>query len=1047
MADIKIPDLPAGTTLAGTELFESVQPGNINGNSVKVTAQQISDYVGQNFASKSTSIIASTGLSGGGSLASNVTLSISNTGVSAGVYGSASQIPRLTVNAQGQLTAVTNISVTFVPDTRTISTGTGLTGGGDLSADRTISMANMPALTIKANPTGGTTTPSDVSPTALFDAAFASSQGSLLYRSGSAWVALPPGNNNDVLISAGTGANPSWASLSSSYVPVSRQVIAGNGLSGGGSLGADVTLELANMPSMTVKANITGGSAAPTDQTVSALLDASFSSARGTMLFRGASAWSALAPGTASQLLQTNGAGADPSWTSSVSGYVPTGRIITAGTGLTGGGDLTTNRTIALASVSNNTIMGNASGGSAAPIALSSAQATGVLDTFVPDTGSGGSKGLVPGPAAGDAADNAFLKADATWTVPNGDAPIAAGNFLANATGGAAVPSAVNGSQATALLSAFTGDSGSGGVKGLVPAPAAGDAAADKFLNAAGGWSAPGGGSGGVPPGGSTGEALVKLSATNYDTGWAPIAGTGTVTAVTGGAGLSGGTINTTGTLAVAFSVNNQTTTSYTVQASDQAKLVSHSNVSAIAVTLPQAGGSFPSGWFYYAENRGAGTVTITPTTSTIDGASSLTLATNQGAQIFSDGTNYYTFRGRESSVGTVTSVGSGSGLTGGPITGTGSLSIANNGVTNAMLAQVATATFKGRVTASTGNVEDLSATQATSLLNAMVGDSGSGGTKGLAPAPGAGDAAANKFLKADGTWATTPGGSGTVTSVDTGTGLTGGPITGTGTISLANTTVAAGAYGSTSAVATFTVDAQGRLTAAANANITPASISAVPTTRSVSTGTGLTGGGNLSADRTISLANITSQTILANTTGGSAAPTGVTLTSILDLLSSTQGAIIYRGSSTWAALGVGTNGQFLKTQGSAANPTWVSLAISDVASLQTSLDAKSDITRAINAQTGSSYTLVLADAGKVVTMTNAGSNTLTVPPNSSVAFPVGTQIDLGSLGAGQTTIAQGSGVTINSKSSNKKLSAQYSAGTLLKTATDVWWLSGDLAA
>lgn len=60
----------------------------------------------------------------------------------------------------------------------------------------------------------------------------------------------------------------------------------------------------------------------------------------------------------------------------------------------------------------------------------------------------------------------------------------------------------------------------------------------------------------------------------------------------------------------------------------------------------------------------------------------------------------------------------------------------------------------------------------------------------------------------------------GTVTSVATGTGLTGGPITATGTISLANTAVSAGSYGSSSSVATFTVDAQGRLTAAANSAI-----------------------------------------------------------------------------------------------------------------------------------------------------------------------------------------------------------------------------------
>lgn len=82
---------------------------------------------------------------------------------------------------------------------------------------------------------------------------------------------------------------------------------------------------------------------------------------------------------------------------------------------------------------------------------------------------------------------------------------------------------------------------------------------------------------------------------------------------------------------------------------------------------------------------------------------------------------------------------------------------IPSNVVTNAMLAQVNTATFKGRTTASTGNVEDLTATQATALLNNVVGDSGSGGTKGLVPAPASGDAASGKYLNANGNWATPP--------------------------------------------------------------------------------------------------------------------------------------------------------------------------------------------------------------------------------------------------------------------------------------------------
>lgn len=79
---------------------------------------------------------------------------------------------------------------------------------------------------------------------------------------------------------------------------------------------------------------------------------------------------------------------------------------------------------------------------------------------------------------------------------------------------------------------------------------------------------------------------------------------------------------------------------------------------------------------------------------------------------------------------------------------------IADDAVTNAKAAHMAESTIKGRaVSAGTGDPTDLTATQATAILNAVVGDSGSGGTKGLVPAPASGDAAANKFLKADGTW------------------------------------------------------------------------------------------------------------------------------------------------------------------------------------------------------------------------------------------------------------------------------------------------------
>ena len=99
-----------------------------------------------------------------------------------------------------------------------------------------------------------------------------------------------------------------------------------------------------------------------------------------------------------------------------------------------------------------------------------------------------------------------------------------------------------------------------------------------------------------------------------------------------------------------------------------------------------------------------------------------------------------------------------------------------------------------------------------------------------------------------------------------------------------------------------------------------------------------------------------------------------------------------------------------------------------------------------INTQTGTTYTLVLADAGKLITLNNGSAITLTVPTNATVAFATGTRIDLTQLGAGQVTVA-GAGVTFNSKGAKLKITGQYSAATLIKIATDTWVLIGDLSA
>lgn len=97
------------------------------------------------------------------------------------------------------------------------------------------------------------------------------------------------------------------------------------------------------------------------------------------------------------------------------------------------------------------------------------------------------------------------------------------------------------------------------------------------------------------------------------------------------------------------------------------------------------------------------------------------------------------------------------------------------------------------------------------------------------------------------------------------------------------------------------------------------------------------------------------------------------------------------------------------------------------------------------NNQTGTAYTLTLADAGKRVSMTNAAANTVTVPPNSSAAFPVDTVVFVSQGGTGATSIAAGAGVTINT-AEGLKVGGQYKMVSLLKTATDTWLAVGTVA-
>jgi hypothetical protein len=102
-----------------------------------------------------------------------------------------------------------------------------------------------------------------------------------------------------------------------------------------------------------------------------------------------------------------------------------------------------------------------------------------------------------------------------------------------------------------------------------------------------------------------------------------------------------------------------------------------------------------------------------------------------------------------------------------------------------------------------------------------------------------------------------------------------------------------------------------------------------------------------------------------------------------------------------------------------------------------------------INAQTGTTYTTVLADNGKLVTLTNAAAIAVTIPLNSSVAYPVGAQINMAQLGAGQVTASGAGGVTVVSTgatAATPKTRAQYSTLTAVQTSIDNWLVMGDIS-
>lgn len=113
----------------------------------------------------------------------------------------------------------------------------------------------------------------------------------------------------------------------------------------------------------------------------------------------------------------------------------------------------------------------------------------------------------------------------------------------------------------------------------------------------------------------------------------------------------------------------------------------------------------------------------------------------------------------------------------------------------------------------------------------------------------------------------------------------------------------------------------------------------------------------------------------------------------------------------------------------------WPAKSLEIATYLDTALASKTDLAMTQNAQTGTSYSMALADASKLVTMSNAAANTVLVTKQATVVWVTGTQLRVLNLGAGTTTLVADTGVTINNNTALK----QYQGGTLIRTASDVW--------
>lgn len=410
-----------------------------------------------------------------------------------------------------------------------------------------------------------------------------------------------------------------------------------------------------------------------------------------------------------------------------------------------------------------------------------------------------------------------------------------------------------------------------------------------------------------------------------------------------------------------------------------------------------------------------------------------------------------------------------------GEVTGSSALTITPDAVSNVKLANMAVNTLKGRITAGTGDPEDLTATQATSLL-----DLASLTAKGLAPVR---SGVATEFLNGTGVYSTPAGGGGGVTAVS-GTA----PIVSSGGTAPAISIVPATSAvpGSMSAADKLKLDG---VATGATANSTDASLrdrsthtntqlaatisdfsSATAATAAVTANTAkvtnathtgeVTGSGALTitndAVTNLRLANMNALTIKGNNTGVSADPLDLTATqttAMLDTFTSAAKGLVpasgggtvnfLRADGTFATPAGGGSAIAVQDEGSAITAALATLnfvgAGVTVTGGTTAVVTISADGLAENLQTGATYTAALVDANKAITMNSASAKTLTIALNATVAFPVATTLFPFNSGAGPMTVQFTGTATVNGVAAGSFVLPALCGATVWQTATDVW--------